>query len=155
MEIERKYLVDHKKVPALVEGYSGKELVQGYLAIDENGKEVRVRKSGATCTLTVKSGKGMVREETEIEISEDQFEALIGATGDLKLQKTRYKIPLDGVTAEVDVYRGKLEGLAVVEVEFESEEAASVFVKPEWFGEEKTNDSSLKNAALALQNNKG
>ncbi|MBP9483819.1 MAG: adenylate cyclase, partial [Negativicutes bacterium] len=50
----------------------------------------------------------------------------------------------------VDIYHGnELTGLAVVEVEFDSLEAAASFVPPNWFGHEVTADQRYKNANLA------
>ncbi len=64
--------------------------------------------------------------------------------------KTRLFIPLDrGLTAELDVYHGKLDGLVVAEVEFPTEEAANLFEKPAWFGAEVTYDDRFRNKNLA------
>jgi hypothetical protein len=41
-EIERKFLVD--KLPENLDKYSHKEIIQGYVAITEEGTEVRLRK---------------------------------------------------------------------------------------------------------------
>ena len=47
------------------------------------------------------------------------------------ISKTRYIIPLaDGHIAELDVFHGPLEGLRFVEVEFQDEEDADLFVPP-------------------------
>jgi CHAD domain-containing protein len=50
---------------------------------------------------------------------------------------------------ELDVYRGSLKGLRVVEVEFPSVEASAAFTAPAWFGAEVTTDPAYKNQALA------
>ena len=45
--------------------------------------------------------------------------------------KTRYLVPLGGgLTAEVDVYEGELDGLLTAEVEFADEAAAHAFDRP-------------------------
>ena len=45
---------------------------------------------------------------------------------------------LPGLTIQLDVYRRKLEGLVVAEVEFPDEEAACDFRAPAWLGREVT-----------------
>ncbi|HEY5506433.1 MAG TPA: CYTH domain-containing protein, partial [Coriobacteriia bacterium] len=122
---------------------------QGYLSVGPDA-EVRVRDAGGSATLTVKSGSGMVRAETEIPISQEQFEALWPATQGRRIEKRRSCTSLHGLCAEIDVYEGDLKGLEVVEVEFTSVEAASAFVAPGWFGREVTEDAAYKNAALAI-----
>jgi CYTH domain-containing protein len=65
------------------------------------------------------------------------------------VEKIRHRAELDDGVAELDVYGGKLEGLLVVEVEFDSKEQAGRFTPPDWFGDEITEDSRFRNAALA------
>ena len=44
------------------------------------------------------------------------------------MRKTRYLVPGDGgLTVELDVYSGELDGLLVAEIEFDSTEAAAAF----------------------------
>jgi adenylate cyclase len=149
MEIERKFRVEVENVPPLGEGT---RLRQGYVAIDGD-VEVRVRDKGGTHLLTVKGGRGVERAEVEIEIDAASFEELWRLAPDRRIDKVRHELPVHGhtaeVTAEVDVYSGRLDGLAVVEVEFESRQEADGFVPPPWFGDEVTGDPRWSNAALA------
>ena len=147
MEIERKFLV--LGVP---EGdWSSSRIRQGYVAIAADGGEVRVRDRDGECTLTVKHGVGVVREEHETVISADLFEALWPQTEGRRVEKRRMLVPLgDALTAEVDVFDGALAGLVVAEVEFASLEAAEAFAAPGWFGADVTDDRRYKNQALAL-----
>ena len=147
MEIERKFLLD--QVPADVG--AGLEIDQGYLAVSDDGVEVRVRRYGDDRTLTVKSGPSHVRTEEELEIDERRFEALWPLTEGRRIVKTRHRVDLgDGLTAEVDVYGGAHEGLAVAEVEFPDEEASHRFQAPDWLGREVTGDARYANQQLAL-----
>ena len=57
---------------------------------------------------------------------------------------------VEGQAFELDEFAGKLAGLRIVEVEFESREAAAAFTPPPWFGEEITDDPRYLNANLAL-----
>lgn len=146
MEIERKWLVP--AVPAeVLESASGSERIeQGYLVIAPDSSEARVRRKGERRFLTVKSGRGLVRGEYEIELGEDQFQTLWPATEGRRLVKVRHAID----QIELDVYEGPLAGLIVAEVEFEDVAAAEAFAAPEWFGPEVTEDPAYKNQRLAL-----
>jgi adenylate cyclase len=146
-EIERKFLPT-----ALPDGeHPRRRLEQGYLAVDADGAEVRVRRADDTTTLTVKSAPGLVRVEEEIPIDERRFESLWRLTEGRRLVKTRHLVPLEGgLTAEVDVYDGGLSGLITAEVEFPSVEASQAFAAPEWLGREVTGDERYANRTLAL-----
>lgn len=147
VEIERKFLVD--RPPAGLG--EGERIEQGYLVIGDDGVEVRIRRRGADMTLTVKSGPGMVRTEEELAIDERRFKSLWPLTGERRVSKTRHLIPLEsGLTAELDVYAGALEGLLTAEIEFPSVEASEAFVAPQWLGREVTGDGRFANQALAL-----
>jgi adenylate cyclase len=148
LEIERKFLLDELP-PDLPEG---REIEQGYLAVADDGVEVRVRRHGDEMTLTVKSGPGHVRVEEEFEIDERRFEALWPLTEGRRVSKIRHRVALgDKIVAEVDVYHGDHDGLLVAEVEFASVEASERFEAPEWLGREVTGDARYGNQSLALR----
>jgi adenylate cyclase len=146
-EIERKWVLPGPPgdLPA------GRRVEQGYVALDDAGAEVRVRRAGDELTLTIKSAPGLVRVEEEIPLSAAQFEALWALTEGRRVVKTRHLVPLDGgLTAEVDVYEGALDGLVTAEVEFASEEASAAFRPPAWLGREVTGDKRYANRSLAV-----
>jgi adenylate cyclase len=147
IEIERKWLV--QDLPDLSR-HEGKAVIQGYLAVAADGTEVRLRRTDGTCVETVKSGGGLVRDEIEVELSRDQFEALWPATAGRRLAKTRHTLGWEGQNVEIDVYHGSLDGLIVAEVEFPSAGASARFKPPSWFGREATEDERYKNVNLAL-----
>jgi len=147
-EIEKKFLV--KSLPENLEQYPHKDIVQGYLAITEDGTEVRLRKKGKKYFQTVKSGAGKTRFESEVEITEDQFNTLWEATKGKRVEKTRYEIPHESGTIELDIYHGDLDGLLSAEMEFSSEKDSNEFVTPIWLSEEVTDDKKYKNQNLAL-----
>jgi CYTH domain-containing protein len=149
VEIERKYRLAARP-PGLDEHESGR-LEQGYLALDPAGAEVRVRRKGSKHTLTVKTGSGLARGEEELELAAADFDRLWPLTDGRRVVKTRYLVPLaGGLTAEVDVYEGALEGLLTAEVEFPDEAAAHAFAAPEWMGEDVTGDARYANQSLAV-----
>ena len=47
------------------------------------------------------------------------------------------------------MFKGKLEGLVMAEVEFESTEDAKSFEPPRWFGEDVTGDDRFSNRKLS------
>lgn len=93
-EIERKFLVT--KLPQNLERYRSTKIVQGYLAICEDGTEVRIRKKDDNYFQTIKNGSGLERKEVEIEISQQQFEDLWSMTEGRRVEKIRYEIAHSG-----------------------------------------------------------
>jgi adenylate cyclase len=148
-EIERKFLVGEPPDFALES--PSEDIDQGYL-VSDGATEVRVRRKGGRCFLTVKKGHGGVREETEVEVTEAQFEDLWPLTEGWRVRKRRHRIDLGAeLTAEMDVYLDHLDGLFTVEVEFTSEPASSGFSPPAWFGREVTGDVAYSNQKMARQ----
>lgn len=146
-EIERKYLVE--TVPNL--GAAQKTLIrQGYLTQSDDSIEVRLRQKDDSYFLTVKSGEGMVRTEREIKIDGAQFSVLWPCTMGRKIEKERWTGTLSGDQLfELDIFKGPLAPLMLVEVEFTSIEQADGFEPPAWFGREVTLDKRYKNKSLA------
>jgi CYTH domain-containing protein len=148
VEIERKFLV--REFPRDRERAGSTRIEQGYIAVAEDGTEVRIRRRDGAAVLTVKGSGGRSRLEEEFEIDADRFGRLWPLTEGRRLEKTRHLIPAGaGLTIELDVYSGALAGLMVAEVEFDSEEAADTFEPPDWFGPEVTDDVRFKNQRLA------
>ena len=144
IERERRFLVDSSPAPMP----AGSRILQGYLMTQPAA--VRVRRQDDRYTLTIKTGSGLARTEIERGISADEFEALWAVATDLRIEKRRHLIPLGGgLTAELDLFDGELAGRQIVEVEFDTDEAAHAFTPPDWFGREVTDDGRYTNAALA------
>lgn len=149
IEIERKFLVD--EAPHDLEQHPADALQQGYLAVAPDGVEARIRRRGDRTSLTVKSGPGHVRVEEEIPIEPERFDAMWPLTEGRRVEKTRYLVPLpEGLTVELDIYAGDLDGLVTAEIEFPSMEASAAFEPPAWLGREITGDARFANQSLAL-----
>lgn len=150
MEIEKKFLVE--KLPNL-EGCKFYEIEQAYLTLDKAKKEEeRIRKLDDKFFYTIKKGVGLQREENEMEISKERYFHLKKRHIGSIITKRRYKICLqDNLFAELDVYSGDLEGLKIVEVEFQTVEQAISFNPPSWFGKDVTTVEDYKNAMLSTQ----
>jgi adenylate cyclase len=149
VEIERKFVL--AEPPAGLAEHPHTHVEQGYVALDPNGTEVRVRRRGDDRTLTIKSGGGLVRTEDESALEPERFDELWPLTDGRRVVKTRYLVPLgDGLTAEVDVYHDALDGLVTAEVEFADEPASQAFEVPGWLGAEVTGDKRYANRSLAV-----
>ncbi|MEA2354725.1 MAG: adenylate cyclase, partial [Solirubrobacteraceae bacterium] len=110
-EIERKFLV--AELPDDLGRHPAEPIEQGYIAF-EGPVEVRLRRRAGRALLTVKSGAGRIRVEEEFEIDERRFGSLWPLSEGRRVSKTRHLIPGDGgLTIELDVYTGDLEGLVV------------------------------------------
>ena len=144
MEIERKFLV--KKLPELT-GLKYSEIKQGYFSINP---EKRVRKMDDIYLLTEKGEGDIVRTEIEIQIDEKTALEYFSQSKTYIIEKRRYYLPYGKYTIELDVYRGRHNGLVVAEVEFDCEKEALDFVPPQWFGKDITKDKSYKNMVLAI-----
>lgn len=146
-EIERKFLV--ATCPAL-DWVTSEAIRQGYVTGPDDSVEVRLRQKGHAYFLTVKSCGTVQRAEHETAITAEQFETLWKATSGSHIEKTRYTGTLpDGLIFELDIFRGALAPLMLVEVEFPTLDAASAFTPPDWFGADVTADKRFKNKALA------
>jgi adenylate cyclase len=145
-EIERKFLLD--RLPAEIRRAPAVKLRQGYLALDGD-TEVRVRLEDGDAVLTVKHGAGRTRVEVELELSDEQAEALWPVGEGRRVEKSRRRVQHGELVIEVDEYVGELAGLLVAEVEFPDAGAAERFEPPAWFGREVTGESAYKNQSLA------
>lgn len=146
MEIEKKFFV--KNLPEHLNRYESKKIAQGYLC---TSPVVRIRRSDDDYYLTYKGDGLMVREEYNLPLTKEAYEHMLPKTDGRLIEKTRYLIPLtDKLTAELDVFCGALEGLVIVEVEFDSVEEADAFTPPEWFGKDVTNMGTYHNSNLSL-----
>lgn len=146
MEIERKFLV--KELPDLSK-YEYVDIEQGYLS---TSPVVRIRKKNDKYILTYKGSGLMAREEIEAALSKEAYEHLLEKIDGYPITKRRYMIPFERYTIELDIFEGHMKDLIMAEVEFESVEAADVFVAPEWFGEDVTSDRRYHNSNMIFGN---
>ena len=145
MEIERRFLVD--KFPMGV-NVSAKQNIKQYY-ISGGTEESRVRSVDGDFYLTVKTGKGLSREEDELQVSKGMFDAL-ATTSIGMLDKARYIIHEGADKIELNVFNDGLSGLMLAEVEFKSKEDSTHFVPPSWMGKEVTEDQRYNGFSLAV-----
>lgn len=136
-ECERKFLLRSQAWRAHVSAI--RRLRDGLVAVSDLGK-VRVRIEEPRAWLTIKGQRhGITRHEFEYEIPLADAERMLSELcGERRIEKTRYLVPHDGLTWEVDVYGGLLEGVAYAEVELPCPTHAIHL--PNWVGIEVTGD---------------
>src|SRR6478752_4013484 len=146
-EIERKFLVnstDYKE-----QAFAKTRIMKGYISTDPH-RTVRIRVRGKKGFITIKgesSASGLSRFEWEKEISFEEAHQLLFLCQKGKIDKTRYEIKVGSHTFEVDEFHGENEGLTIAEIELSSETEA--FKKPDWLGEEVSNDERYYNSYLS------
>lgn len=147
IEIERKFLVKSNDFKS--QAFIQNRIAQGYLNSNPE-RTVRVRIKGDKGFLTIK-GKGneggMTRFEWEKEIPVEEALLLLNLCEGGKIDKIRFEIKVGNHTFEVDKFFGENEGLIIAEIELSSENES--FEKPNWLGEEVTNDERYYNAYLS------
>ena len=143
-EIERKFLITGEAWRELATGTAYR---QGYLSTVKE-RTVRVRTIDDKGFLTIKGiTVGATRAEYEYEIPASEANEMLDDLCEQPIiEKNRYKVPLDDLIWEIDEFNGVNAGLIVAEVELVSEDQE--FTKPEWIGEEVSNDPRYFNSNL-------
>ncbi len=143
-EIERKFLVVNFSYR---EKSTSKRICQGYICAEAD-RVVRVRIYGEKAFLTVKNvAIGFARDEFEYEIPMSDAEALLERCClQPTIEKVRYKLFYKGFWWEIDEFYGENEGLIIGEIELP--DVTTAFEKPDFVGEEVTDDHRYYNANL-------
>lgn len=145
VEIERKFLVRNNHWRSQVRGE--RRLVQGYLANTDRGS-IRIRLSGDKASINIKSMTlGVTRSEFDYPIPADEAELML-QTLCMKplIEKTRFHVVHEGHTWEIDEFHGDNAGLVVAEIELQDKSEA--FSRPDWLGEEVSDDPRYYNVCL-------
>lgn len=135
LEIERKFLVKFPKAWAeLAELFDGlvdiKRIWQTYLLPIGDNPAARVRKTIQGLTQDTETiyefnqkrpAGTAAHQETERKISEKQYQKYLQEPypGKGEVQKTRFVFEYHDQTFELDVFKGPLQGLAILEIELE------------------------------------
>ena len=144
-EIERKFLVlnDQWRDRVKKQDYYR----QGYLN-DAVQCSIRVRVTNDKAYLNIKSATlGIQRSEYEYPIPMEEANEMLDAfsLGPI-IEKTRYFVDIGKHTWEIDVFDGDNKGLVVAEIELSDEHEA--FEKPDWLGDEVSDDPRYYNVCL-------
>lgn len=148
LEIERKFLV--RDAAWRGQARDVRRLRQGYLA-NTAACSVRVRIAAGDAWLSVKAMQpGPARAEFEYPIPVADAASMLAdfAQGPL-VEKLRHRVPVGRHCYELDEFEGENRGLVIAEIELES--AAETFPRPDWLGDEVTDDLRFHNFRLAEQ----
>lgn len=145
-ETERKFLISspkwHQSVDKII------NIRQGYFETPDN-IAIRIRITDEEAFFTVKGSlqeDGMSRAEFEYGIPLIDAEEMLGLCRTPIIEKVRHHVMCEGHLWEVDEFKGENYGLVVAEIELHSPDER--FDKPEWLGEEVTDDKRYINACL-------
>jgi adenylate cyclase len=153
-EIERKFLIDEKKVPDLSK-YNYLDITQGYINLEaclkhKTIKTIRLRQVlhmsfdnnmiGEEFYLNIKSREFKVRDELEISLLKEQFTPLWKECERYYIYKHRYEFPSadSAHLIQLDYYRNDLSDYKTAEVEFKSVEESENYNPESWFLKEVT-----------------
>jgi CYTH domain-containing protein len=129
-----------------------REMRDVYFPADTMHPVTRIRQKGDSYEFTKKmvvdpEDAGTQREEN-VELTKAEYEALAQGNGK-EIVKTRYYLPYQGVTVEIDVFAGDLAGLVVIDFEFQTQEAKNAFVQPDFCLVDVTQDEVIAGGMLA------
>ena len=145
IEIERKFLLTNNNWRNHVK--TSYRIRQGYMGeIDK--ASVRIRVQDEKANINIKSATlSMRRMEYEYEIPLDEaLEMLDQLCKQPQVDKTRYIVEQGKFKWEIDEFYAENEGLLVAEIELDDEQEK--FDKPEWLGQEVTEDPRYYNVNL-------
>lgn len=153
LEIERKWVINESDIPYDLDKADKFDITQTYI---NYAPEIRVRqithKYGTYYTMTVKryiNDDALTRTEYDFDITKEEYEETVEKGIDTTIHKTRYQMDIDGTLYAFDIFHDELDGLAYMEIEFNSEDEANKFKEPSWVIKEVTNDRGYKNQSLA------
>ncbi len=144
-EIEHKFLIinhDWRK-----DADEGITMVQGYMGSNEKSS-IRIRINGDSANLNIKSKTiGIQRSEFDYPLPVDEAKEILESLCDRPfIEKTRFHVMHDEHEWEIDVFAGVNEGLIVAELELNSVDEQ--FTRPDWLGEDVSEDPRYYNICL-------
>tara|TARA_B100001989_G_scaffold245148_1_gene214626 strand:- start:212 stop:724 length:513 start_codon:yes stop_codon:yes gene_type:complete len=150
IELERTFLA--KSLPSNLMECENKEIEDLYIENGHEHADLRLRKNGDTYEITKKKpvddADVSKQIETTIHINEAEYNSLAKADGK-RVAKTRYYFEHNGRTAEFDVFSGELEGLVLVDFEFDTEEERDGFEMPDFCLKDITQEEFIAGGLLA------
>ncbi|HVU59888.1 MAG TPA: hypothetical protein VHC98_03575 [Candidatus Saccharimonadales bacterium] len=150
IELELTYLAGH--VPEEIKNATPMAMRDIYVPVSAAHPRLRIRRRGDTYEITKKqpiaAGDASRQLEQTIPLESAEFNALSQAPGRV-IEKDRYAVTIEGRQAEVDVFRGALEGLVLIDFEFPSEAAQQAFTPPACCLADVTQESFIAAGLLA------
>ena len=132
-ELEKTYLL--KRLPKGLERCRKERMTDIYVPKSARHPIIRIRRVADQFEITKKSpadgSDSSEQHEHTICLTREEYGALSKLPGK-RLDKTRYHFVHNGVNAQIDVFHGRLRGLALVDFEFESRMQMDVFQQPDF-----------------------
>jgi CYTH domain-containing protein len=150
IELEISYLA--AAIPEGLAECKSVEIEDTYFPAAQRHAKMRIRRKDNTYTLTKKeqidpNDAGQQRE-FNLALTLDEYTALRQGDG-RTVSKTRYFMPYQGHIAEVDIFGGPLEGLVVIEFEFDSLEEKDAFGMPDFCSADVTQEEFIAGGMIA------
>jgi len=150
IELERTFLA--KSLPENLEEYPHKDIVDMYVENGSDHATLRIRKNGDSYKIVRKTlidNTDVSKQlETIIELNKAEYESFSG-TKSRNIEKTRYLYTYQGRVAEYDIFKGGLDGLVIIDFEFETEEEKDAFVMPDFCLVDVTQEDFIAGGVLA------
>lgn len=150
LERELTFLI--KEIPGDLNQSISKEMIDLYIPGSAEHPKTRIRKQGDSYEFTKKTpvheGDASQLLERTVILDEQDFECL-QVVDAKRVEKTRYYYARDGYQYEIDVFGGDLQGLVLVDVEFDDVESQQAFVMPDWCLADVTQETFIAGGMLA------
>lgn len=150
IEYEKTYLL--KSLPAGIEQANSVLIRDVYVPKIARHSQLRLRQKGDQYVITKKypviGSDSSQQFEHTIELNKDEFEALASCS-DKGFVKRRYFMELAGRPSQIDVYHEKLEGLVLIDFEFDSAAEKDSFTMPDFVLADVTQDEAVAGGMLA------
>ncbi len=149
-ELELTYLA--KEIPADLDISTGVEMIDIYFPKEHPHPTLRLRKQGDKTVLTKKipltEGDASKQIEQTIVLNAQEFELFRQLPGK-SIEKTRYTYQYNQHTGEIDVFKGALSGLVVIDFEFATDAQKDIFIPPAFCLVDVTQETFIAGGMLA------
>ncbi len=156
LEIEKRYLCNAKELIKYLKRNEISHIVQKleqFYLIAKPGETLRYRKEDNLYLKNQKFGNGLIRQESQEEITKKEYLKAKAKNSGGVIKKDRIKFIIDNYLFELDIFKGSLKGLAILEIEFKDIYSAKDFKIPStiepFIIKDITNESIYSNGALS------
>ncbi len=132
-QIERERTFLAKELPQEIKTTEPTRIVDIYIPDTPAHSHLRLRQNGKTYEITKKTpvaaGDASEHIEQTIPLTEEEFAALSRCSAK-RVAKDRYRVVIDDILAEIDVFIEDLAGLVLIDFEFNTEDEKDNFIPP-------------------------
>ncbi|RUM67364.1 MAG: hypothetical protein DSZ06_01320 [Sulfurospirillum sp.] len=154
--IENKYLLD-ANIKKILKDKLPKEKISQFYTKVQLCKEIRFRKIDDKYYKTIRTGSDIRKNTINKKISKKSYQKAKDKKIGHTLKKSRYTLNLEGKKFAVDIYKGKLKNLYILEKSFKSLQKSEKFELPkalnEYIVEDVSHNNRYRNKNLALLGN--